>query len=92
MSECELKPTVCLVHEYTNQVDPYESKMESVSKAHARMLKFPKLLAECRLEGSMYAACISTNQDNIKKDGCKEEFDKLRKCVVKAAAKLGTRI
>ncbi|XP_046676197.1 uncharacterized protein LOC124364625 isoform X2 [Homalodisca vitripennis] len=67
-------------------------RMESVSKAHARMLKFPKLLAECRLEGSMYAACISTNQDNIKKDGCKEEFDKLRKCVVKAAAKLGTRI
>lgn len=66
--------------------------MESVSKANARMLKFPKLLAECKLEGTAYAACISAKQDSLKKDSCKHEFDKLKQCVVKAAARIGTRI
>jgi len=66
--------------------------MESVAKAHARMLKFPKLITECRTEGAAYAACISTKQDNLKKDCCKQEFDRFRQCVVKAAAKLGTRL
>lgn len=66
--------------------------MESVSKAHARFLKFPKLLLECKLEGTAYATCITAKQDNLKKDSCKQEFEKLKQCVVKAAGKMGTRI
>lgn len=67
-------------------------RMDSVSKANARMLKFPKLLAECKLEGSAYATCVLAKQDNLKKNSCQQEFDKLKQCVVKAAARLGTRI
>lgn len=66
--------------------------MESVSKAHTRLMKFPKLLVECRQEGSMYAACIYAKQDNLKKDSCKQEFDKLKNCVVKAAGRMGMKI
>jgi len=66
--------------------------MESVSKAQARMLMFPKLLSQCSQEGAAYAACISAKQDNIKRDCCKVEFEKLKQCVVKAAARMGTRI
>ncbi|KAG8269294.1 hypothetical protein J6590_004588 [Homalodisca vitripennis] len=73
-------------------VNTQHIRMESVSKAHSRMLKFPKLLVECRQEGAAYATCVSANQDNLRKDNCKQEFEKLKKCVVKAAAKLGTRI
>lgn len=70
----------------------FDYRMESVSKAHARLLKYPKLLIQCRQEGAMYAACISANQDNLKKDICKQEFDQLKRCFVKAASIMGTRI
>lgn len=66
--------------------------MESVTKARARMLKFPKLIAECKTEGATYAACISAKQDNLKKDCCQQEFEQLKRCVMKAAAKMGTRV
>lgn len=68
------------------------SSMESVSKARSRLLKFPQLLVECKIEATVYATCVTSSQNDLKKGCCQQEFTKFQQCLAKAAAKLGTRI
>lgn len=66
--------------------------MESVKKAKHRLRQFPKLLFECRELGHVYAACVTSKRNDIKKDECKKEFDRFKACLAEAAAKHNTRL
>lgn len=65
--------------------------MEVVKKARLRFRHYPNLLAECRSEGSVYASCIA-QESQMRMGSCQAEFEKLKRCLVKAAAKSGTRM
>ncbi|CAA9999642.1 unnamed protein product [Nesidiocoris tenuis] len=54
--------------------------MEAVKKARARMRTFPAILNDCRLEGRIYAKCV-TKFDDVRKDNCLNEFNEFMKCV-----------
>jgi len=63
--------------------------MDSVRKAQSRLKGFPQLMAECGIPAVSYAKCVVV-QDNLKQDACLKEFEELRKCIHKAARKIGT--
>lgn len=65
--------------------------MDAVRKAQIRMRGFPQLMAECGGPAVSYAKCVVV-QDNLKQNACLQEFNELRKCIHKAAKKMGTRV
>jgi len=65
--------------------------MESVKRARARLSRYPALLGECREPAKQYAACVS-RQDNLVKFACQAEFAKFKDCLLKASAKMATRL
>ncbi|KAK3912708.1 Cx9C motif-containing protein 4 [Frankliniella fusca] len=65
--------------------------MEIIKKSRSRLRSYPQLLVECRLEGSAYATCVA-QEGHMQKGSCQVEFEKFKQCLVKAAAKLGTRL
>ena len=65
--------------------------MEAVNKAKTRIRNYPRLIAECRKAGKVYASCVSAKQD-IQLDACRKEFDSFKACVVKNALKFGTKL
>lgn len=65
--------------------------MESVRKANQRMKKFPLVFKECKESASTYARCVAV-KDNVLKGDCEKEFQNFKKCLVKAAAKMGTKL
>ncbi|XP_014206558.1 uncharacterized protein LOC106638053 [Copidosoma floridanum] len=65
--------------------------MEVVKRAKERFRKYPALVAECRELGAQYATCVLSKRD-VKKDDCKEEFEKFKACLLKAAARNKTRL
>lgn len=65
--------------------------MEIVKKARSRFRQYPHLLVECRLEGSAYASCVA-QEGHMQKGSCQAEFEKFKQCLIKTAAKLGTRM
>ncbi|KAK7591229.1 hypothetical protein V9T40_002842 [Parthenolecanium corni] len=65
--------------------------MDAVTKARTRLRMYPRLIAECRHEGKIYASCVASQED-IKQNACVNEFQQFRNCVLRAAVKLGTNI
>jgi len=65
--------------------------MEIVKKTRSRFRQYPNLLVECRFEGSAYATCVA-QEGHMQKGSCQAEFEKFKQCLVKSAAKLGTRL
>ena len=65
--------------------------MDSVRKAQNRLKVFPQLLADCGGPAISYAKCVVV-QENLKQNACLQEFNELRKCIHKAARKIGTRV
>jgi predicted nucleic acid-binding Zn ribbon protein len=65
--------------------------MEAVHKAKQRLKLFPKYLASCAAEGSVYAKCV-TLTDDPKQNHCEKEFLAFKKCLTAAAKKSGSRI
>lgn len=65
--------------------------MDSVRKAQNRLKFFPQLMAECGSPAVSYAKCVVV-QENLKQNACVQEFNELRKCLHKAARKVGTRV
>ena len=65
--------------------------MDSVRKAQLRLRVFPQLIGECGGPAVSYAKCVVV-QENLKHNACVQEFNELRKCIHKAARKVGTRV
>ncbi|XP_012264257.2 uncharacterized protein LOC105690758 [Athalia rosae] len=65
--------------------------MDAVHKAKIRLRKYPMLLAQCRDSASAYATCV-INKENISKSDCQAEFDRFKKCLIKAAAASNTKL
>jgi hypothetical protein len=65
--------------------------MDSVKSAKERLKKYPALILQCREFGILYADCVLKKRE-IKKNDCKSEFDKLKACLVKAAAQQKTKL
>ena len=59
--------------------------MDAVKSARERFRKYPALVLQCRESASQYAACVLKKSD-LQKNDCKQEFDKFKACLVKAAA------
>jgi len=57
--------------------------MKSVQNARQRLLSYPKALASCSSQATVYAKCASS-QDNVRKHDCQKEFKELMECVKKA--------
>lgn len=66
--------------------------MDPVRKAQARLKVFPQLLAECGGPAAAYAKCVVVQDHSVRKDACLHEFNELRRCIHKAARKIGTRV
>lgn len=58
--------------------------MDAISKARARLCMYPRLVAECRKEGKIYASCVAVQED-IKQNSRVNEFRQFRNCVLKSA-------
>lgn len=65
--------------------------MESVKKAKHRLRQYPKLILECKEYAQAYAICVTSKRD-LKKDDCKQEFDRFKACLVEAAARNKTKL
>ena len=65
--------------------------MEAVHTAKQRLKLFPKFLASCSAEGSVYAKCV-VQTDDPKQYQCEKEFLAFKKCLSNAAKKSGSRI
>jgi len=66
-------------------------EMDAVQKAKQRFKLFPKYLASCASEGSLYAKCV-IQTDDPKQNQCEKEFMAFKKCLAEAAKKSGSRI
>ena len=66
--------------------------MESVKKARARLQAYPKHLAACGPQATIYAKCVARYMGEVRKDQCQEEFNNFKKCVESAAKKAGTKL
>lgn len=66
--------------------------MESVAKAKERLAKYPLIFAKCSKQASVYATCVLTNEDSVKKDICAREFQEFKNCLYSAAKDIKTRI
>ena len=65
--------------------------MDAVTKAKERFRKYPALVLQCHESAIVYATCV-INKSNLKKDDCKQEFDKFKTCLLKAAANSKTKL
>ena len=65
--------------------------MDPVRKAQMQLKGFPQLVAECGIPAVSYAKCVVV-QENLKHNACLREFEELRKCIHRAARKIGTRV
>ncbi|CAH0382529.1 unnamed protein product [Bemisia tabaci] len=66
--------------------------MDVIKTAKDRLRKYPKFLSQCGTESMQYAQCVLKNEDELKKNICAAEFDKLKQCLRNAAMKGGTRL
>jgi len=66
--------------------------MESVSKARARLGRYPALLASCGPQAAAYGKCVGNYMGEVQRDQCKTEFDAFIKCIRASATKMGTRL
>ena len=65
---------------------------QSVQNARSRMKMFPKLLASCSQEASVYGKCVNLKADDLAPGACAEEFKLFMQCAKKNAQKMGSRI
>lgn len=65
--------------------------MESVKKAHNRFRNYPVLLGKCTEPAKVYAACV-TRDLNVKQSICEKEFTEFKKCLMKAAKHMKTKL
>lgn len=65
--------------------------MDSVTKARIRLRAYPRLIAECRKEGKVYASCVAAKHD-IKLNDCANEFQNFKNCLVISAKKFVTKL
>lgn len=66
--------------------------MDAVNKAKSRIRSYPRLIADCRNEGKIYATCILSKQDDVQQNACLKEFQTFKTCLIRSAAKIGTRL
>ncbi|XP_077868606.1 NADH dehydrogenase [ubiquinone] 1 alpha subcomplex assembly factor 8-like [Saccoglossus kowalevskii] len=62
------------------------SSRNSWEVARRKIAAFPRLLAECSKEGSVYAKCVS-RKEHLQKNDCSKEFQEFYTCIQKHAKK-----
>ena len=66
--------------------------MESVSRAKARLAKYPLYLANCSVQAGAYGKCVGDHMGEVRKDQCIQEFRLLMQCIRQSAKTMGTRL
>lgn len=65
--------------------------MDSVRKARVRLARYSEVLGQCQSEGVVYASCV-LKQEQVAHNSCLGEFQIFKKCLLKSASRLGTKL
>ncbi|KAF1349535.1 hypothetical protein BDV97DRAFT_421378 [Delphinella strobiligena] len=49
--------------------------------------RFTLAVGKCSVEGAIYGKCVAAEYQNVRKDGCAQEFMKLKNCYLAAAGR-----